>query len=64
MTEQQEEGWPEWLSPETAAKYLDTSIFTLSDWRLKGKGPAYSKAGQRLVRYRRADLDAWIAGVV
>ncbi len=55
--------WPEWLSPETAAKYLDTSINTLTDWRAKGVGPAYKKIGQRMVRYLRADLDAWMARV-
>ena len=45
--------WPEWLSPEVAAKYLDT-------WRFKGKGPAFKRVGQRMVRYRRSDLEAFM----
>jgi len=28
-------------------------------WRSQGKGPRYFRAG-KLVRYRKADLDAWI----
>lgn len=52
--------WPEWLSPETAAKYLDTSVNTLTDWRAKGVGPSYKKIGQRMVRYAKADLDAFM----
>jgi len=27
---------------------------------LRGQGPRHFKAGEKLVRYRRADLDAWI----
>tara|TARA_R110002072_G_scaffold102306_1_gene225069 strand:- start:886 stop:1095 length:210 start_codon:yes stop_codon:yes gene_type:complete len=52
--------WPEWLSPEVAAKYLDTSPNTLADWRFKGKGPAFKRVGQRMVRYRRSDLEAFM----
>lgn len=35
------------------------SVLTLADWRTKGIGPDYVKVG-RLIRYRQADLDAWI----
>ncbi|MCB6177531.1 helix-turn-helix domain-containing protein [Rhodobacter sp. Har01] len=52
--------WPEWQSPETAAKYLDTAEQTLADWRCKGVGPAFKKIGQRMVRYRKEDLDAYM----
>lgn len=52
--------WPEWQSPETAARYLDTSVNTLTDWRVKGKGPTFKRIGQRMVRYRKADLDEWL----
>ena len=55
-----ETDWPEWMSPATAARYLDTTESTLADWRLKGKGPAHSKIGQRMVRYRRDDLDTFL----
>lgn len=51
---------PEWLSTESAAAYLNMPHRTLEDYRLRGIGPAYSKVGQRYVRYRRRDLDAWL----
>lgn len=52
--------WPEWMSPEVAARYLDSSINTLNDWRSKGKGPAFKRVGQRMIRYRKTDLDAFM----
>lgn len=54
------------LSAQTA--YLDTrqvseltgiSTVTLERWRVDGAGPPYVKLG-RLVKYRRADLDAFM----
>ena len=32
----------------------------LEQWRHAGIGPPYIKVGPRVVRYRRADLDAYI----
>jgi len=43
-----------------AAKYLGLSESTLRLWRTNRTGPTYFKAGARLVRYRRSDLDRWI----
>jgi len=43
-----------------AAKYVGVSAGTLRLWRSEGKGPRYFRAGEKLVRYRKADLDAWI----
>lgn len=34
---------------------------TLCQWRLKGQGPRSIKAGRRAVRYRRADVEVWMA---
>ena len=48
------------LTPQQAARYLGVSDATLRLWRSRCKGPRYFKAGEKLVRYRRADLDAWI----
>jgi hypothetical protein len=50
--------------PVAAGAYLGgpdspIAVLTLSDWRTKGIGPAYVKVG-RLIRYRIADLDAWL----
>lgn len=33
---------------------------TFRNWRIAGKGPPYHKVG-RLVRYRRADVEEWLA---
>ena len=43
-----------------AAKYIGISEAALRLWRSEGRGPRYFKAGEKLVRYRRADLDSWI----
>ncbi len=48
------------LTPKLAAKYLGISEGALRLWRSEGKGPRHFKAGEKLVRYRRADLDSWI----
>lgn len=48
------------LTPIKAARYIGVSEASLRLWRSEGRGPRYFKAGLKLVRYRRADLDAWI----
>jgi predicted DNA-binding transcriptional regulator AlpA len=48
------------LPPSRAAKYLGISEAALRLWRSRGEGPRHFKAGAKLVRYRRADLDSWI----
>jgi len=45
-----------------AAAILSTAVRTLRNWRALHKGPPFHKIGERLVRYRRADLAAFIAG--
>ena len=50
----------EWLNTDQVADYLDVAKRTVEDWRLDGRGPHFCKAG-RLVRYSRADVDAWLA---
>jgi excisionase family DNA binding protein len=48
------------LTQSDAAKYLHVSGRTLERLRVSGGGPVYVKLG-RLVRYRTADLEEWIA---
>lgn len=48
------------LTEAKAARYLGISGAALRLWRSEGKGPRYFKAGEKLVRYRRTDLDSWI----
>ena len=49
-----------WVSPEGAAEYLSVSARILEDWRRAGTGPAWHRAGGRLIRYRLSDVDAWV----
>jgi excisionase family DNA binding protein len=54
----------ELLNEAQAADYLNVSARTLQAWRVQGRGPLFTKLS-RAVRYRRADLDAYVArGVV
>ena len=49
------------LTPQQAAKYLNVSIRTLAAWRQRGIGPPSLKLPSGARRYRKADLDRWIA---
>jgi excisionase family DNA binding protein len=51
---------PNTLTPKKAASYLGVSEAVLRLWRSEGKGPRFFRAGEKLIRYRRADLDFWI----
>ena len=42
----------EWLSNVEAAHFLGVREQTLAAWRMRGKGPRFSRCG-RLIRYRR-----------
>lgn len=48
------------LNERQAAKYLGISEGTLRLWRSQGKAPRYFKAGVKMVRFLRSDLDLWI----
>lgn len=52
---------PNVVDDRGAAKYVGVTRATLRLWRANGEGPPFFKAGKRLVRYRRVDLDNWIA---
>lgn len=49
------------LTTEEAAEIIRMSKSSLARWRAEGTGPAYVLVGGRAVRYRRADVDAWMA---
>lgn len=49
------------LRQEEAAAFLQVKPSTLQQWRWSGRGPLFVKVG-RLVRYRRADLEAFMQG--
>lgn len=48
------------LTETEAAAILGAQVQTLRNWRWKGIGPRARKIGQRLVRYHRADLAAFV----
>lgn len=46
-----------------AANYLHLAPVTLERFRLNGNGPSFCKLG-RSVRYRKVDVDEWLASRV
>ena len=50
----------EWFSPDQAAEYLGLTSRAMEDMRYRKTGPGYSRVNTRTIRYRRADLDAWL----
>ena len=48
------------LPQALAAKYLGINENTLRCWRREGFGPVYFRAGAKVIRYRKVDLDKWI----
>lgn len=50
----------EWLGVEDLATKFDVPVKTVYVWNSKGTGPRAARFG-RHVRYRRADVEIWIA---
>ena len=51
----------EYMNTDEAAKYLKLKPSTLNCWRSRREGPAFVKAGGKVV-YRLADLEVWADG--
>ena len=49
------------LTPEDVARITGLSVETLAQWRSQRRGIPYVKISRSCVRYRQADLDAWIS---
>ena len=49
------------LNTEQAAAYTGLAVATLEGLRSKGGGACFVRYGRKAVRYRLADLDAWMA---
>lgn len=49
------------LTPDEVSKLLQVPVATLYQWRYRGTGPPGLRIGRHL-RYRVADVDAWIVG--
>jgi len=50
----------DYLNKNDAAAALGIHPFTLKRWRMRGYGPQGVKLGGRL-RYRKSDIEAWLA---
>jgi excisionase family DNA binding protein len=50
-----------YLKPPEAAAYLNVSTSTLAKLRVYGGGPKFTKISRAAIRYRRSDLDAYMA---
>jgi len=48
------------LTEREAARYVGVSPAVFRLWRAEGTGPTYFRAGSKLIRYLRRDLDGWI----
>ena len=53
----------DYMTPKEAADYVRSSPSTLAKRRITGQLPNFSRIG-KAIRYRKADLDAWLSGNV
>jgi predicted DNA-binding transcriptional regulator AlpA len=51
----------ELLTTRETAGYLRLAVTTLEHWRLEGRGPKWIRLSKRQVRYRRDEIDRWLA---
>lgn len=51
---------PDLMTRRQVADYTQTSIPTLARWAMESKGPKSVKLGATAVRYRKADVLAWL----
>lgn len=51
---------PDLATRQQVAEYTQTSVPTLARWAGEGKGPIFVKFSATSVRYRRADVLAWL----
>ena len=54
-------GHPAVLNARDAATYIGISVSTLKAWRRTAIGPPHTMLGARMIGYRVALLDAWLA---
>jgi len=52
------------LDEREVAAILGAEVRTLRNWRSLRKGPPFRKIGERMVRYTRADVTAFIDGAI
>lgn len=50
------------LTSQQVADLLAVELRTVEDWRARGVGPRFVRVGRRMVRYRPADVESYVAG--
>lgn len=50
----------EFLTPAEFRAIAKVTDRTLIRWRISGRGPTYYRFGDRLIRYKRSAVDAWM----
>lgn len=50
------------MTPEEVAAYTGMSVQALAMLRYRGKGPKCLRPSQRVIRYRKHDVDTWVNG--
>ena len=50
-----------YIDTKTADAALGCSAIFLVKLRARGAGPPYYRLGEKLIQYRKSDLDAWMA---
>jgi len=49
------------FDPKGSACYCGMPLHTFNNERRRGRGPDYIKINRRVHRFRRSDLDRWLA---
>ena len=50
------------LTEKQLAQSKQISVSLVRKWRRNGEGPPFLRVGAKLIRYRRADVEAWLTG--
>lgn len=55
------DAFDELLTEQQISKLTKIPASTLRSWRKRGRGPRYLRLGDRVVRFRRRDINEWLA---
>lgn len=48
------------LTSQELAKYLGLTEATIRNWQWAGQGPPFVRLGNKVIRYRREDVEKWL----
>jgi predicted DNA-binding transcriptional regulator AlpA len=49
------------LSQKRVAALLSVTPRAVEAWRVRGEGPSFIRISSRCIRYRRSDVEVWLA---